>query len=416
MLISQLGDCAKKFHGHIIFSTKRQIKNMNEILTPIKTALSETDNTTQPTRNLIAAFPGKYIQGEKALLELPWLIKLLGEKELILASPTAKNKILPEYNLINNNELSIEEFKGECSEKELNRVAEIIRAGGIDILIGMGGGKAIDTAKIAADRAGIPVIIVPTIASTDAPCSGCAVIYTEQGVFESVYYQKMNPQVVLVDTAIIAAAPTRFLVAGMGDGLATWFEARSCERAQSGNECGGYSTMTGLNLARLCYDTIMQYGPAAKIACENDIVTPALNRVVEANILLSGIGFESSGLAAAHSIHNGLSAITETHSFFHGEKVAFGVLTGLHLTDALPEEMQTVYSFCEQIGLPTTLSDIGIKEIDKQRLMDAAIKACAPAESIHHEAVHITPAKILSAMITADAMGRARKKLPVICR
>jgi len=357
-----------------------------------------------------AVFPGKYIQGENALSQLPGIIKLLGKNGLVLASPSVKNKILANYDFINSSQdISLEEFSGECCEKELKRLEEIISRDKIDILVGMGGGKTIDTAKIASDRAGIPVIIVPTIASTDAPCSGCAVIYTEQGVFSSVYYQKMNPQVVLVDTDIIASAPTRFLVAGMGDALATWFEARSCDRTQSPNECGGYSTMTGLNLAKLCYDTLLLYGSAAKIACENHNVTPALNHIIEANILLSGLGFESSGLAAAHSVHNGLTALEETHKFYHGEKVAFGVLTGLHLTDALPSEMDTVYTFCEQIGLPVTFADIGLKGISKSKLMEAAIKACAPEEGIHKEAGIVTPHMVMNAMIAADAMGKARK-------
>ena len=371
--------------------------------------MENNTTTTQPTRNLIAAFPGKYIQGENALAELPVLIERLGNKGLIIASTSAKNKILPNYNLTSVNSILVEQFGGECCEKELAHLSEIVQKNGIDVVIGMGGGKAIDSAKIVADRAGIPVIIVPTIASTDAPCSGCAIIYTEQGVFDSVYYQKMNPQIVLVDTQIIAAAPTRFLVAGMGDALSTWFEARSCDRAQSGNECGGYSTMTGLNLARLCYDTLLKYGTAAKLACENNVVTPALNHIIEANILLSGIGFESSGLATAHSVHNGLSALDETHAYYHGEKVAIGVLTGLHLTDALPEEIETVYTFCEKIGLPTTLSDIGITNIDLEKLMKVAIKACNPVEGIYHEAVHITPEKVLDAIIMADAMGKSRK-------
>ena len=364
----------------------------------------------QSPRYLVAAFPGKYIQGENALSRLPDLVRLLGKKALVLASPTVKSKLIPQTNLKEYEDwISIEEFQGECSEKELTRLTEIIVTRKVDIVVGMGGGKTIDTAKIAADRARLPVIIVPTIASNDAPCSGCAVIYTDQGVFESVYYMKMNPQVILVDTNVIAAAPARFLVSGMGDALSTWFEARSCERAQSPNECGGYSTMTGLNLAKLCYDTLISYGSAAKIACENNVVTPALNHIVEANILLSGIGFESSGLATAHSVHNGLSALDETHSFFHGEKVAFGVLTGLHLTDAIPEEMETVYSFCEKIGLPTTFSDIGIIDRERSKLIKVAIKACAPAEGIHHEAVHITPQNVVNAMIAADAMGRSRK-------
>lgn len=371
-----------------------------------------TASSMLSTSNLKAAFPGKYIQGENVLYDLPDLIELFGKKGLIIASPTAKKKLLPKYDISENkNGILIEEFQRECSDNELTRMLKIVKESNADVVIGMGGGKAIDTAKIVADKADIPVIIVPTIASTDAPCSGCAVIYTEQGIFNSVYYLKLNPQVVLVDTNIIASAPTRFLVSGMGDAFATWLEAKACERSQSLNECGGYSTMTGLNLAKLCYDTLLQYGLSAKMACENNIVTPALNHIIEANILLSGIGFESSGIASAHAIHNGLSALKETHSFFHGEKVAFGVLAGLHLTDALPQEMEIAYSFFEKVGLPTSFSDIGIKEINKNKLMEVALKACAPTESIHHEAVHITPDKVMNAMILADAMGRARKLL-----
>lgn len=357
-----------------------------------------------------AVFPGKYIQGEGALEQLPHWVNLLGKNGLILASRSVKEKILSEYgNALSANSIRIEQFRGECCEVELSRLSQIIGSGQTGVIVGMGGGKTIDTAKIAADRAQIPVIIVPTIASTDAPCSGCAVLYSEEGVFDSVHYQKMNPQAVLVDTKIIAAAPARFLISGMGDALATWFEARSCDRTQSANECGGYSTMTGLNLAKLCYDTLLLYGAAAKIAVEKHVVTPALNRIIEANILLSGIGFESSGLAAAHSIHNGLTALAETHSFYHGEKVAFGVLTGLQLADASPQESAAVFSFCEEIGLPTTLADIGLRNVAPDRLLQAARKACVPTEPIHHEAGVVTPEKVLHAMIAADALGEARK-------
>ncbi len=360
---------------------------------------------------LKAVFPGKYIQGESSINELPALVRLLGKRGLILASRTVKDKILaPRKHELATEKIAVETFQGECCEKELDRLSGIISRENIDVLVGMGGGKAIDTAKIASDRAGIPMIIVPTIASTDAPCSGCAVIYSEDGVFESVYYQKMNPQVVLVDTVLIANAPTRFLVSGMGDALATWFEARSCERTKSKNECGGLSTMTGLNLAKLCYDTIITYGVSAKIANDKHIVTEALSHIVEANILLSGIGFESSGLAAAHSIHNGLTALEETHPFYHGEKVAFGLLAGLHLTDAPPSEISAVLSFCEEIGLPTTLADIGLQDNDRDKLLIAARKSCDPTEKIHHEAGLITPEKVLNAMLVADSMGRFRKK------
>lgn len=357
-----------------------------------------------------AVFPGKYIQGVGAISELPSLIGRLGKQGLILASPSAGNKVLPQCGIdLAAQGIHTELFRGECCESELSRLSAVMAQRHVDVLVGMGGGKTIDTAKIAADRMGIPVIVVPTIASTDAPCSGCAVLYSSDGVFESVFYQKANPAAVLVDLNIIAAAPTRFLVAGMGDALSTWFEARSCERTCSSNECGGYATTAGLGIAKLCYETLLTYGRAAKVASERHIVTPALDRIVEANTLLSGIGFESAGLAAAHAIHNGLTALSETHSFYHGEKVAFGVLAGLQLADAAPQESDAVFSFCEDIGLPTTLADIGLGSADKEKLMLAAEKACAPEQPIHHEAGTVTPAAILSAMLAADALGKERR-------
>lgn len=357
-----------------------------------------------------AVFPGKYIQGVGAIKELPGLIDLFGKQGLLLASPSVSKHVLPRCGLnASAPTLSIEVFGGECCEDELARLAVIISQKRVDVLAAMGGGKTIDTAKIAADRAGIPVLIVPTIASTDAPCSGCAVLYSSDGIFQSVHYQKTNPAVVLVDVEIIAAAPTRFLVAGMGDALSTWFEARSCERTQSPNECGGLATAAGLSIARLCYETLLSHGVAAKIASERHIITPALERIVEANILLSGLGFESAGLATAHSIHNGLTALAETHALYHGEKVAFGVLAGLQLTDAAPEESNAVFSFCEQIGLPTTLADIGLGNSSREQLMRAAENACAPEQPIHHEAGVMTPAKVLNAMLAADTIGTGRK-------
>ncbi len=357
-----------------------------------------------------AVFPGKYIQGVGAIAELPALMDLLGKQGLVLASPSVKEKILPGCAIdLQSRAIPIELFNGECCESELARLSAVVLQRKVDVLVGMGGGKTIDTAKIVADRAGIPVIVVPTIASTDAPCSGCAVIYSQDGTFESVCYQKTNPPAVLVDVGIIAAAPTRFLVAGMGDALSTWFEARSCDRTHSPNECGGYSTMAGLHIARLCYETLLAHGLAAKLASERHIITPALEHIVEANILLSGLGFESAGLAAAHSIHNGLTALAETHSFYHGEKVAFGVLAGLQLADASAEESETVFSFCQDVGLPTTLADIGLGQAGREKLMLVAQKTCAPEQPVHHEAGVITPDKVLNALLAADAIGQARK-------
>ncbi len=361
-----------------------------------------------------AVFPGKYIQGVGAIDELPALITLLGHRGLILASRSVIEKVLPGLGLDQGAIIGTEPFRGECCEEEVTRLLSVVQQQQADVIVGMGGGKVIDTAKIVADRAGVPVIVVPTIASTDAPTSGCAVLYSKDGIFDSVLYQRTNPAAVLVDLDIIAAAPTRFLVAGMGDALSTWFEARSCYLTRSPNECGGLSTAAALHLARLCYETLLADGVEAKLANERHVVTAAFDRIVEASILLSGLGFESAGLASAHSIHNGLTALSETHAFYHGEKVAFGVLVGLQLTGAEAEEIDTVISFCESVGLPTTLADIGLGGASHGRLMLAAERACAPGQPIRHEEGVTTPERVLDAMLAADALGRARKDVRAV--
>lgn len=357
--------------------------------------------------NQIACFPGKYIQGSGTIIELENLINQFGNTAIILTSPSA-GKHLPDrlFHPPEESRIFTETFGGECCEEELAKLAGRIRQEKADIIVGMGGGKVIDTAKIAADRSGMPVIIVPTIASTDAPCSGCAVTYSADGIFEKVHYQRLNPTVVLVDMEIIASAPVRFLVAGMGDALATWFEARSCAATSSVNECGGLSTMAGQNLARLCYDILLEHGLQAKRDNEAGQVTRSLSLVTEANTLLSGIGFESGGLAAAHAIHNGLTILPETHACYHGEKVAFGLLAGLHLTDAPRHEINEVYGFCMEVGLPVTFSGIGITDAGKERLMEVAVSSVAADSPIHHEGNGVTAEKVYEALIRADALGR----------
>jgi len=360
---------------------------------------------------LKAVFPGKYIQAGNALSGLPYIMELFGKNGLLLASPSVISNVLPKYsNIESEKDIHLETFRGECCTGEIERITDIVHHKNADVIVGMGGGKVIDTAKIVADKSGIPVIVVPTIASTDAPTSGCAVLYSPEGVFDSVYYLKMNPQVVLVDETVIASAPTRFLVSGMGDALATWFEARSCKRSGSSNECGGYTTLTAMGIARLCYQTLLRYGLQAKKDCDLHLTTPALSHIIEANVLMSGLGFESCGLASAHAIHNGLTVLEETHAFYHGEKVAFGVLTGLHLTGAPAREKDRVYGFCESVGLPTTFEDLNLDRVSRKRLMEVAVKTCHPSEAIHHETRRVTPEEVLAALFAADDNGKKRKQ------
>lgn len=360
-----------------------------------------------------AIFPARYVQGEGALDSLGEDLARLGKKALAVADPfvmkTLRGRLVDAA--AGRIDLDIQEFGGECSDEEIERLTARARAVQADVIVGVGGGKALDTAKAIAHALDARTAIVPTLASTDAPCSALSVIYTPEGAFKRYLVLPRNPDLVLVDTGVVANAPVRFLVSGMGDALSTWFEAEDCRIKRGGNMTGRVGPMTAFSLARLCYDTLLEYGVLAKSACEQHVVTPALDRIVEANTLLSGLGFESGGLAAAHAVHNGLTALEETHRFWHGEKVAFGTLTMLVLTGRPAAVINEVYGFCQSIGLPTTLADIGLAGVSDERLLLAAERACAEGETIHNEPYEVTPKRVLAAMKAADAEGRRRKGL-----
>jgi glycerol dehydrogenase len=356
--------------------------------------------------------PGRYVQGAGAIHEIGSQIKSWGSKALVLGG---KNGLANVRKPIEDSlaqagiTACFESFGGECSRTEIDRIAAIVKARNNDIIIGVGGGKALDTAKAVAYYTSLPVAVVPTIAATDAPCSALAVIYSAAGVFESYLLFAKNPDLVLVDTEVIAKAPVRLLVSGMGDALATWFEADACSKSYAKNLPGGLSTMAALNLARLCYDTLIQYGYLAKLSVEQGVATEAVEKIVETNTLLSGLGFESSGLAAAHAIHNGLTVLHETHQAYHGEKVAFGTLVQMVLENRSRNELEEVLYFCNEVGLPTTLADIGVAQVTEEKIHKVAEASCVIGETIHNEPFSVKSESVYAAILAMDGIGRAYK-------
>ncbi|MCG7317748.1 MULTISPECIES: glycerol dehydrogenase [Brevibacillus] len=367
--------------------------------------------------------PTKYVQGENELVNLGYFIKTFGDSALLIAHQDditrVKDKL--EHTIAQFGVTIIESgFNGECSRNEVHRLKQLAKEHACSCTIGLGGGKAIDTAKCVAE--GEALIIVPTIAATDAPTSHSAVLYTPEGEFDDYAYFKQSPSVVLIDTNVIANAPTRFLVAGMGDALSTYFEARATANSYSnvnaGLPCGANAgvgqptkgTRAALALAKLCYETLLEDGLKAKISCDSNIVTPALENIIETNILLSGLGFESGGLAAAHAIHNGLTALEGTHSYYHGEKVAFSTLVQLVLENANKGEINEVLNFCVSVGLPVCLADIGVTNVTRSELLNVAQKACILEESIHSMPFPVTEEDVVAAIMVADQIGQEFKK------
>ncbi len=356
----------------------------------------------------IIGSPTRYIQGAGELANLIGHVKLLGDKLFILTSASGRGRVEPTITAaLDGCTVQFETFNGECSDNEINRLKALFAASACNVVVGIGGGKIHDTAKAMAHFVGVPVVIVPTIASTDAPCSALSVIYSDEGVFDRYLFLPSSPNMVLVDTDVVAKAPARLLISGMGDALATYFEARACKTSGATNCVGGTCTLAAMALAKLCYDTLIADGVKAALAVEQKVCTKAVENIIEANTYLSGIGFESGGLAGAHAIHNGLTAIEATHSLYHGEKVAFGTLVQLVLENAPTEEIAEVVEFCMAVGLPTTLAGLGITEVDPAKLMEVATLAAGEGDTLGNMPFAVTPASVYAAILGADAIGQS---------
>jgi glycerol dehydrogenase len=357
--------------------------------------------------------PRRYVQGVGVLEEIGKYVAPLGSRALVAWGPNV-SQVFGE--MIRNSfaehdvELISYLFSGECDRPQVAAGVEKAKAQQADVVVGLGGGKAIDLGKAIAMGAGVRFASVPTIASNDAPTSAASVYYSCEGDFEGWDLWPVNPDLVLVDTKVIVNASSRWLVSGMGDGLCTWYEAEAAFKGRRPALAGGTATMAAMNLAKLCGETILEFGVDAKRDCEFHVVTPAVEKIVEANTLLSGLGFESGGVATAHAIGNGLTSIAKAYS--HGERVAFGLAAQLCMDEDIPvAERLRVMDFMVAVGLPVTFEELDIGGIGREQLMEVVAGLAGPGSIAHNHVFDVTPFDVFSAMIAADALGHERRTL-----
>lgn len=328
----------------------------------------------------IFGFPGRYIQGPDALRETGAAAREIGATSaVVIADPQIADSAETIRQSLAEAGVSVRMLRSrpECTENAARELAG--EADGFDLVVGFGGGKTIDLSKAVARSAGSRLLIAPSIASNDAPTSRLIVFYDDHHKVDKVLLTARNPDVVLVDTAVIAQAPPRFFAAGMADALSKKFEVGQCAASGGKNFFGTRPLATAKLLADSAHRTIMRHGRQAMSSVARKEVSDDVEAVVEASVLLSGLAFESGGLSLAHALLRGLTALPGCASFLHGELVAYGTLVQMVHEGRQPDEIAEHSDFYRATGLPRALADVSSAPVDDEgRRLVARLTCEAP--------------------------------------
>ena len=363
--------------------------------------------------------PPRYYQGAGLLDELPRYTARYGDKVLAIIDPFLLDAVsarLNEAYKSSGTEARSVPFVKEVTSERFRKMFEENADFGPGVVVGIGGGKTLDTAKGVASLSNAGCVIVPSSASTDAPITAHSMMYQEDGTPLSPLHYDKNPDIILVDSRLIADAPPRLLAAGIGDALSTAFEARACVRSDKpcmldSKTGGGYAaTRLGIMAGEACLSILLSDGRKAMAAAERHVISKAFENVLEANILLSGLGVLDVGCAAAHAFAEMVAAFPEADKkTMHGEKVGFGVLCQLALENEPLSYFHEIMEFCADVGLPVTLEDLFINNSKENVRLLADY--CIKIESLWEgEPFHVTADDLEAAIAVTDEFGKIFRK------
>ena len=362
-------------------------------------AASTTANNYTP----LAIAPARVLRGENCLSNLGIEISALGTRPLVVGGTQTLEAIATQIEALGL-QVQTANYAPDCTESSLARLQKLVSQHQADVIIGVGGGKALDLAKLLADRCGLPVVTVPTSGATCAAWTALSNIYSEAGAFQYDVTLKRCPDLLILDYSLIRTAPQRTLVAGIGDAIAKWYEAS----VSSGN-ASATLLISAVQQARVLRDILLQKSAIAL----QDPASDAWREVVDATVLLAGvvggIGGADCRTVAAHAVHNGLTHLPEAHQVLHGEKVAYGILVQLRLEEMVQGNQlaasarQQLLQFYREIGLPSDLEDLGLGSISLAQLRRVTAIATQPQSDIHRLPFSVSPQQLAAAMISTMA-------------
>jgi glycerol dehydrogenase len=305
--------------------------------------------------------PPRYYQGPGALDLLPRVCAEVGGKPAIVIDADVLALVGDQLRgLFGDTPHLVLPFQGEVTVREMEGLARAAHNAGAGMIVGMGGGKALDAAKGTALRCGLRFVSVPTVASNDSPTGMALAVYDDEHRITAIEALPRNPEAVIVDTLLIAGAPAQFLRCGIGDAIAKKFEAEASVRDGGSSAHHAPQLRTGLYIADGCYQTIREHGVAAMAAAGSGVPNAAFEAIVEANILMAGLGFENGGLGLAHGLTRGLTRTPGVDRAPHGYHVAYGLLVLLAVENRNEAFVTDIEAFYRDIGLPLSLTQLGL--------------------------------------------------------
>jgi glycerol dehydrogenase-like iron-containing ADH family enzyme len=351
--------------------------------------------------------PAQVLRGHHAIAQAAEAIAGFGQRPLIIGGDRslpltleALNPIFDRYQL----QFAQASYGADCSEMSLTTLRQAVQSHHADFIIGTGGGKALDAAKLIAHQTHLPIVTIPTSGATCAAWTALSNVYSDNGAFLYDVSLDRCPDLLILDYHLIQSAPKRTLIAGIGDAIAKWYEA---------SVSSGHSDQTfmiaAVQQARVLRDILLQ----KSLTALQEPGSETWQEVVDATVLLAGviggIGGAQCRTVAAHAIHNGLTHVAASHGTLHGEKVAFGILAQLRLEEMVQGNQlaatarQQLLKFYTDLGLPQTLNDLGMGEITLVELRLSAEVACNERSDIHRLPFKVCPEQVMAAMVSTTA-------------
>ena len=352
--------------------------------------------------------PAQYNRNKGLLEDAGRYIKSFGKTAALIGGQISRGlvedslrKSLSEHEILLKHSLW---YGGESSQANIDRLVADLKDEQIDVLITTGGGKAIDTVKAVAYQLNKPLVAIPTIAATCAAATPISILYSNDGEFIGIERKSKAPELVLVDSEIIMNAPVRFLIAGIGDTLAKWFETKSSVKKATPN----ILNQTAVAIAGQVYQTLLQIGKKAVTSVQTQTVTKELEDVIDTIILVSGsvsgYGGDDCRTAGAHAIYSGLTIFPEVHHTYHGEIVAFGILAQLCMENTSEDELKKLISYYQEVGLPFTLQQMGITNLTESQWQKLG-EITVTIEDMANMPFEVSPEMVIDAVRHADEIG-----------